>query len=198
MPDFTDNEPDPLIEQALRLGDLRKEVMDRIDGPVFEGGTGQLPMDSQDAFWNYVLAFESAEDSTNGERLKNEAGFVPIDPKELKNDTEVHAALKELIRALASIRIFVSDTDHLSDSELYRLLCYGALESPTSVPPKGIEWNTRILAYEYGTAEDPDGTQTWLRYYADEETRATWDGEVPPKEIPPYDRDQFLPHPPET
>lgn len=49
MPDSIDNEPDPLIEQVLRLGDLRKEVMDRIDGPVFEGGTGQLPMDSQES-----------------------------------------------------------------------------------------------------------------------------------------------------
>lgn len=196
MSDTHNDETDPLVEQVLRLGDLRKEVMDRIDGPVIESGNGKLPMDSQEAFWNHVLAFESAEESTNGDRLKNEASFVPIDPKALKDDAEIHAALWDLIRALASIRIFVSDTDHLSDSEFYRLLCYGALELPTSVPPTGTEWNTRIMACEYGTVEDPEGTQTWLRYYADEEIRETWKGEVPPKEIPPYDRDRFLPDAP--
>lgn len=201
MTDASENEEDDeenaLIEQALRLGDLRKEVMDRIDGPFAEYGTGNLPMDTQEAFWKHILAFESAEDSTIGERLQKEAGFVPVDPNELRNDDEVHAALWDLLHALASIRVFVSTTDHLSDSELYRLLCYGALESPTSVPPPGSEWNTRVSAHEYGTADDPDGTQTYLRYYADEEMRATWPDEVPPKEDPPYDRDRFLPDAPE-
>ena len=36
MAEPPDDETDPRIEQALRLGDLRKEVMDRIDGPSFE------------------------------------------------------------------------------------------------------------------------------------------------------------------
>lgn len=188
---------DPLIEQALRLGDLRKEVMDRIDGPFFEYGTGNLSMDTQEAFWKHILACEAAEDSTIGERLKTEAGFVPPDPAVLQSEDALHAALWDLLHALAAIRVFLSTTDHLSDADLYRLLCNEVLASPTAVPPPGCEWNTHIPAHEYGTDDDPDGTETYLRYYADEEMRATWPDDVPPQEDPPYDRDRFLPGVPE-
>lgn len=193
MSESPDDEIDPRIEQVLRLGDLRKEVMDRIDGPTFESGTGAMPMDVQEAFWQNVLNFESAEESTHAERLQKEAGFVPTEPNELTSEEEIHTALWDLIRALASIRIFINDTDHLSDRDLYRLLVYGALPELSFVPPPGSEWNCRINACEYGTKDDPDGTLTWLRYYADEETRNSWDGEVPHKENPPNDRDRFLP-----
>ena len=192
-----EEESDPLIEQALRLGELRKEVMDRIDGPVIEGGSENLPMDAQAAFWEQVLAFESAEESTIAERLRNEIGFVPRPPGDPAGEGGVKSALWELLEALASIRIFVFGTDHLNDAELYELLVNKVLPEPTTVPPTGSEWNCRVDVAEHGTDDDPDGTATWLRYYADDETREEWDGEVPPKEPLPYDRDRFLPVPPE-
>lgn len=195
MLETPEDETDFLIEQALRLGELRKEVMDRIEGPTFESGTGSMPMETQVAFWEHVLAFESAEESTLAERLENEASFMPPDPKALKSESEIHTALWDLLKALASIRVFVCNTDHLCDDDLYRLLVYAALPEPSFVPPAGSQWNCRINACEHGTREDPEGTMTWLRYYADEEIRSTWDGEVPPKEVPPYDRDRFLPVP---
>lgn len=195
MPETPEDETDFRIEQALRLGELRKDVMDRIDGPTIEGGTGSMPMETQVAFWEHVLAFESAEESTLAERLRTEAGFVPPDPKALKGESDIHSALWDLLRALASIRVFVHHTDHLCDDDLYRLLVYGALPESSFVPPAGSEWNCRIDACEYGTRDDPDGTITWLRYHADEDARAMWDGEVPPKETPPYDRDRYLPVP---
>lgn len=195
MTDNSDHPDDP-IEQALRLGDLRKKVMDQVDGPSFEAGTGNMPMEMQEAFWKHVLAFEEAEESTLEERLKTEAGFVAPDPDTLKNDAEISAALWNLINTLASIRVFLDCTDHLSDSGLYRLLVFGALPDVTTVPPTGAEWNTRIFAHEYGVPGDPDGIQTYLRYYADDETREEWDeGEVPPKEDLPFDRDRLLPSP---
>ncbi|MCC5836088.1 MAG: hypothetical protein JJU20_15275 [Opitutales bacterium] len=197
MPESPENETNPLIEQALRLGELRKEVMHRIDGPTFEGGTEGIPMETQVSFWEHVLAFESAEESTLAERLKHEACFVPVEPDELKDETAISTALWDLIRALASIRVFVFDTDHLCDADLYRLLVYGALPEPRMVPPAGSQWNCRIDACEHGTSDDPDGTMTWLRYYASEDVRSTWEDEVPPRENPPYDRDRFLPVPPE-
>lgn len=195
MPKTPEDETDPLIEQALRLGELRKEVMDRIEGPTFEGGTGSMPMKTQVAFWEYVLAFESAEESTLAERLGNEACFFPPNPKALKGESEIHTALWDLLRALASIRVFVCNTDHLCDADLFRLLVYGALPEPSIVPPPGSRLNCRIDACEYGTRDYPEGTLTWLRYYADEDMRKTWEGEVPPIENPPYDRDRFLPTP---
>jgi len=195
MTDNSDHPDDP-IEQALRLGDLRKKVMDRVDGPTFEGGTGDMPMDQQEAFWRHVLAFEEAEESTLEERLKTETEFTATDPDSLETEAEVSEALWNLIHALASIRVYLDCTDHLGDRDLYRLLVFGALPGATTVPPTGTEWNTRILAHEYGGPGDPDGTLTYLRYYADDETREEWDvGEVPPKEELPHDRDRLLPCP---
>ncbi|MFP4353119.1 MAG: hypothetical protein ACLFTU_09845 [Puniceicoccaceae bacterium] len=192
-----EEESDPLIEQALRLGELRKEVMDRVGGPFLEGGSEDLPMDTQTAFWEHVLAFESAEQSTIAERLRNEIGFVPRPPGDLAGGDEVRDALWELLESLASIRVFVFGTDHLSDGELYELLVNKTLPEPTTVPPAGSEWNCRVDVAGHGTDDDPDGTDTWLRYYADDWTRDEWEGEVPPRETPPYDRDRFLPVPPE-
>lgn len=197
MPETPEDETDLLIEQALRLGELRKEIMDRIDGPTFEGGTEGIPMKTQVAFWEHVLAFESAEESTITERLENEVGFVPPDPKALISASEIHSALWNLIKALSSIRVFVFNTDHLCDADLYRLLVYGALPEASFVPPPGSQWNSRIDACEFGTRDDPEGNLTWLRYYADEDMRSMWDGEVPPRDNPPYDRDRFLPTPAE-
>ncbi|HKK18487.1 MAG TPA: hypothetical protein VJ952_07370 [Opitutales bacterium] len=154
-----------------------------------------MPMDLQEKFWEHILAFETAEDSTIAARLEEEAGFVARDPDRIDGAEKLHTALWELLHALASIRIYVHFTDHLDDADLYRLLVKGALPDETPALPKDCEINTRIDAAEYGTADDPDGTETWLRYYADEQTRREWDGPVPPKEPLPYDRDRFLPHP---
>jgi len=197
MPGQPGDETDPRIEQALRLGELRKEVMDRVDGPCIEGGTGQLPMDDQERFWEYVLAFEAAGVTTLADRLREGADFEALDPDKIDDPESVRAALWELLHALASIRVFVDGTDHLDDADLYRLLVEEALPNETTDLPKGLPINTRIDAAEYGTPEDPDGTDTWLRYYADEGIRADWDGPLPPKESPPHDRDRFLPVPPE-
>lgn len=196
MSESPEDEIDPRIEQALRLGELRKEVMDRIDGPSFESGTENMPMDLQEKFWQHILAFEAAEETTIAARLEEEASFIARDPDAIEDAQELHTALWDLLYALASIRIYVYFTDHLSDAELYRLLVKGALPNETPALPKDCEINTRIDATEYGTAEDPDGTKTWLRYYADEQERADWDGPLPPKETAPYSRDRLLPSPP--
>lgn len=197
MPENPEDETDPRIEQALRLGELRKEVMDRTGGPAFEGGTGNLPMDTQESFWEYVLAFESAERTTLASRLLKEADFVAQDPDALDGPGQLQAALWELLHALASIRVYAHFTDHLDDAELYRLLVKEALPNETTAPPSGFAVNTRIDVSEYGTPEDPDGTDTWLRYYADEQIRSEWDGPVPPKASLSYERDSQLPVPPE-
>jgi len=127
MPESPDDETDQRIEQALRLGELRKEVMDRVEGPCFEGGTEHMPMDLKEKLWQQILAFEAAGDTTIAARLKEGAGFVARDPDAIEDDEELHTALWDLLHALASIRIYVHFTDHLNDADLYRLLVKGAL-----------------------------------------------------------------------
>ncbi len=197
MPELPGDEEERMIEQALRLGELRYQVMDKVDGPFLEGGVDNLPMDQQIQFWEHVLAVESAEEETMLERLRQEAGYVPPGPDELAGPETVKRVLWELIEALASIRVFLHFTDHLSDVELYSLLVMEELREPVSVPLPGSAWNYHIDVSLIVTPEDPDGTLTWLRYYADDQMRADWEGEVPDKLDLPYDRDRFLPVPPE-
>jgi hypothetical protein len=197
MPKPSDEENDPRIDQALRLAELRKAVMDKVKGPWLEGGTEGLPMDLQTQFWENVLAFESAEETTFLDRLRDEAGFVPRPAGEIGEGEAMKEALWSLLEALASIRVFLFYTDHLDDGELYRVLMTEVLPDSTTDLPADTGWNCRIDVCDHGGPGDPDGTATWLRYYADDAERDAWDGELPPKEKPRHDRDRFLPVPPE-
>lgn len=132
-------------------------------------------------------------------------GDVPIEvlreqgldiPDEATLDDEaLHAKLWEILRALPGIGMVIEDTDHLSDRELYRWLVTDALVEETCLPTdlNGV-WHVSPIG---GCSEEDN--EIYLRYYADEETREHWRkdfGEpIPPKEVPPYDRDRLLPVP---
>lgn len=199
MEDLPDNEYDTQIEQALRLGELRKEVMDHVEGPFIEGGVGNMPMEEQLHFWQYVLAFESAEDSTIGERLRDEADFTAMALKDLDGPKQIYDALWQLLYACASIRVFVHFTDHLSDGELYRLMLEEIIPAPTNVPPKELACNCRFNITEFAWGEfSPEASQgIGTDGDAGELTFEEWE-EAFAKQFPPrYERDRFLPVPPE-
>jgi hypothetical protein len=93
------------------------------------------------------------------------------------------------------MRVFLSQTDHLSDRELYILLWGDTLREPVKDMPldESSAWHIDLLGG--GGEED---TRLYMKYYADEETRRRWladfpEDEMPPHEEPPYDRDRFLP-----
>jgi len=199
MNDDPNNEHDAQIEQALRLGELRKEVMDRVEGPFIEGGVGNMPMEEQARFWQYVLAFESAEDSTIGERLREEAGFTAVPLTDLDSPRSFYDALWQLLYACASIRVFVHFTNHLSDAELYRLMVERVIPAPTNVPPPELACNCRFDLTEFAEVDAPpetfdgpdaDDDPDDLSY---EEWEAAFAKQFPAR----FDRDRFLPVPPE-
>ena len=110
------------------------------------------------------------------------------------DDRQLTAKLRGVIDALAQRRVFISQTDHLSDRELYALLWGDALREPVKDMPldEPSAWHIDLLS---GGGEEDTGL--YLKYYADEETRRHWledfpDDEVPPHEEPPYDRDRHL------
>ena len=90
--------------------------------------------------------------------------------------------------------MYISDTDHLSDRELYNWLWEEGLCEQTK-RPKGSGWNWHTSPIGSGSEED---TLIHHRYFASEESRQSWmksfpDYEMPPREKPPFDRDRFLP-----
>jgi len=105
--------------------------------------------------------------------------------------------LWEVIHHLVSLRVFLSETDHLSDRELYTLLWNDILHEETKNVEMDQDSACHIQLLSGGGDED---NQLYLKYYADEEWREQWRKDypkdrIPDHEDPPHDRDQHLPQP---
>jgi hypothetical protein len=123
-------------------------------------------------------------------------GYTPQPPNELDNQ-QLPGRLWELLYAAAARRIFFCHTNHLDDRSLYQLLWEQWLDEPTADIPLEAETNTTVVVSEFdagGMTHD----EIWLRYYADEADQKLWhstepDFVFPAHEVPPCDRDRFLP-----
>lgn len=153
----------------------------------------ECPPEMAAQFRMSVAAYEQAPWTTHFQELVD-AG-VELPAPESMDDRKLAAKLSEVIDALARLRVFLSQTDHLSSRELYTLLWGDTLREPVKDVPldESSAWHIDLLSG--GGEED---TRRYLKYYADEETRRRWladfpDDEVPPHEEPPYDRDRHLP-----
>ena len=159
----------------------------RARGAEFDAG--DLDEEAAESFLQHVLQFESAEHRPLREWLA-ESGFTPvINPAA----DEIAAELRRFIDQLAFIGVFLENTDHLSDRELYTFLTDPEhLDTPTALLP-GTAMHIDVL----GGCSDDDNI-LYLMYYASDEDRAQWkeefaDEELPPREPRPYDRDSLLP-----
>lgn len=191
-----DGELDRALELMSEIEQLKANARDLAGGQMLEGsGEQPLPIEFQHQFWKNVVDFESAPRKTRREILAGDGYHAP--PEQGLSDAELTHQLWRLIEALASRRTYLEGTDHLSDRELYRLLVERVLDEETEVLPPAAEWNCHVCIHEYGGPGGEDGTNIYLRYYADEEMRTSWakefPGEMPSHCDPPYDRDRFLP-----
>lgn len=191
---------DQNAEQILRMAELRRQIMELAGEPIAEARAPDLPLDSQEAFLQHILAFHEEDERPLREILKDRTGETFPSWKSLETQEEFHTHLWRLIGALAKIRCYLSETDHLSDAECYRLLEGTVLVEETTdmLPEWG--WNCRYSLAEYGFPDDPDGNQLYLKYYADEPWRRNWIEEfpediLPDPVVPPYNRDRLLPYP---
>jgi hypothetical protein len=188
------------VDQALKtmseIEELKARARDLSRGQMIEGSVKQpVPLDLQRQFWENVVSFESAPRKIRREILAEDG--IQARPEAGLSDGELAAELWRVIEALARRRQYLEWTDHLSDRELYKLLVNRVLEEETEVLPPEAAWNCHISVHEYGGPGEEDGTNVYLQYYADDETRADWvkqfPGEIPAHSEPPYDRDRFLP-----
>lgn len=197
--------PDPdesQAEQILRMAELRRQITDLAGEPFAEARAPDMPLDMQEQFLKHILAFHEQPERRLRDILSERTGQTFPSWKELESEEAVHAELWRLIRALAEIRRFLSETDHLSDAQCYRLLDNTILEEETTdvTPEMGV--NHSISLCDYGAPEEPDGDRLYLKYYADDDWRAEWQAQFPDETLPDpaepaYDRDQNLPIPEE-
>jgi hypothetical protein len=191
-----ESQPDRITQEIEILG-LRREAAELAGEQIIAGGSLDVPFDGplevEELFWRQVLDYERAPDTTYKEELARD-NVLLVSPDEL-DDEQLPPALWALIRALAARSVYLYSTDHLSDRELYRWLWGEGLCEKTKVMPPDSGWACHLDVLGSGCEED---TYLHMRYFADEESRASWladfpDYEMPEHEDPPYDRDRFLP-----
>jgi hypothetical protein len=101
--------------------------------------------------------------------------------------------LWKLIAYLAEMNIVIENTNHLDDAALLEFLV-AFLEEPVVFPDlPDLVMHIDVLGS--GSEED---INLYLRYYASDDDRQEWMREfpaydMPPRRMPPFDRDRFLP-----
>lgn len=184
------------VDRIFRIEEMKGELAELSQGQMVMGAMGEdLPPEIEEQFLESVLAFERAEMVTHRDLLARDGVDLPA-PDEL-TDEELGLKLIELIQALANRRMYLYNTNHLSDRDLYAHLWHESLNEWCPDLPPDSPMNCHMDMIGSGSEED---IQTYLRYYADDADRADWaecDPEVtiPPHEDPSYDRDRHLPAP---
>jgi hypothetical protein len=152
----------------------RDEAIDRLAASGLERGS---TVDR--SFWAMVYDFEHAPTTTNLKQL-NEIG-VQVPPSGSLADDELVIQLWEVIRGLGRLHVYLTNTNHLTDRQLYERL------------------ESEVLVEEIRDVAAADGVQEWIDMATMEETE-TFDKYYndfgPNRAIPPSNRDDRLPRPP--
>jgi len=178
-----------------RIEALKRRAEELCGGQMEVSAPGDYPAEVEEEFWQHVVDYEEAPWTTNFRQLEN-AG-VSLPPPDSLKDEELAAKLQEVIQKLALLHVFIEQTDHLSDRELYTHLWTDSLREETPALPLIANSAYHIQLLGSGSEED---TRLYLKYYADDTWRRQWQKDfpgdpIPAHEDPPYDRDRLLPSP---
>jgi hypothetical protein len=182
--------------QRERIEALKQQANELAGGEMTHYEADDIDPNIAEAFWENVLAFESAEP---GETLFVElekAGVKLPAPDDL-DDVQVTEKVWEVAHKLGEWNVFLEHTDHLSDRELYAHLWTDSLREPPMMPVGMPGWNCNIsMIGSYGEEE----LEIMHRYYESPEDRREWlerypDQTLPEPETLPYNRDMYLPKP---
>jgi hypothetical protein len=184
-------------DRDIRINEMRDQVDKLSGGSEFTFVNPDCPSEVEEQFLQNILDYERAPMTSDFEQLQS-AGVALPEPSSLSDDA-LHAKLWEVIEALARRDAYLSSTDHLSDRQLYEHLWSETLHEAEPDLPPGSGWVSHIDILGGCSEED---ILLHLKYYADEEDRASWakewpDMAIPAHEDPPYDRDSHLPKPPD-
>lgn len=182
-------------DREKRIEALKRQAEEICGGQMEVVNVDDCSAETEEAFWKYVVDYEEAPWTTHFQQLENAGVSLPA-PDSLKDD-ELTAKLWELIQKLALLHVFIEQTDHLSDRELYTHLWTNSLREETKALPMTGDASCHIQILGGCSEED---NLLYLKYYADDDFRRHWHQDfpsdpMPSHEDPPYDRDRLLPKP---
>jgi len=159
------------------------------------GGAPNLDPEMELVFLEQVYAIEAEPCVTYAHQLIGRG--IQLPPPDLLEDEELERKLWEVIDGLAGLRVFLENTGHLTDRDLYTQLWSDALNEFTWDMSHCTNGAMHLDLLGSGSEED---TRLWLQYYADEQQRREWvdqfpDEPLPPRKEPVSDRDTLLPRP---
>ena len=95
--------------------------------------------DTVDRFhWTLVYDLEEAP-ATTGRAMLLEHRIVPVPPQDLVSDDDLHDELWTVIEALDASGVYLVNTEHMGDRDLYARLYYRILDEPTRCLPPDSE-----------------------------------------------------------
>jgi hypothetical protein len=185
--------PETEDDREKRIEDLKRHAEELCDGQMEVGSLDDCSSEAEEAFWKQLVEYEEAPWTTHFQQLEDSGVSLP--PPDSLKDEELTAKLWEVIQKLALLHVFIEQTDHLSDPELYTHLWTGSLREETKASPLAANSAYHIQMLGSGSEED---NLLYLKYYADDAFRRHWqedfpDDLIPKHEEPPYDRDRLLP-----
>ena len=171
------------VDQLLLNARLRDEIEPYLDESVRRVDVRRMTTAVENEFLASMLEWERAPALPIGHWFEPE---LKLPAPELLADDELHEILWQTIEKLYRKRIVLEFTDHLSDRELYCVVCRDILPSQE----KKIELSKAYLRWQ--CLDVTDYPEIWLRYYASRAEREGWAAEtgdpLPPSESPPYPR----------
>ena len=170
------------VDAMIRNAELRSELEPYYDESISKVETSQLPLVQENAYLESMLAWETAPSLPICQWFT--PTLKPASPWNM-SEAELAEALDRLASALFSKRIVLDFTDHLSDRELYLLICREILPCRE----KMIENRGGYLHWD--CANMNENQDVWLQFYASETDRDLWE-EMNEKSAPYHCDPPFL------
>ena len=125
-------------EREKRIAELKRQAQELAGGKMVEGEMEETPPEVAEQFWEQVVDYEKAPWTTNFKQLEESGMELPA--PETLNDEQLTKKLWEVIHGLALLRVFLDETDHLSDRELYTELWSDMLREEVKAAPLDEDW----------------------------------------------------------
>ena len=126
--------PHPITDLQADARNLRASFADTRKQEIARLIKSAPPEDKDEFYWTMIYDLEMAP-STTGRAQILEYGIVPTPPQELATYGEIHDELWTIVEALSRCGIYLLNTDHLNDTDLYARLYYKILDEPCKMMP---------------------------------------------------------------